>query len=390
MGTPVSPPIAPAPGRRGSSTRIAELDALRALAAIAVVAYHYSRETPWFDRGLYAGLMGLDLFFVLSGFLISSIILANGGGPGFLRSFYVRRGLRIWPAYYLLIAGVALTVAIVPDVGTLHGLPYYLTFTQNLPYYWSDHVPSLARPAELTWSLAVEEQFYLVWPLLLGLVGARRMRPLALALVTAAIAARRAGFHSWILIAHCDAFAIGSLLALVMRESTGAGPSSRQLSRRLTVAATACLFYLLVGLPLMGGRPFDEESGPWALNLTVVAGFFACVIGLLVLHAGHPVLAPLRARWLARLGTISYGIYLYHIAVLLACAWMLDRVGLPTIAAPAIAGPLTVAVATASWAWIESPVLRLKDWFAYGRTAAVASRPPESPSAEAGLLAAPS
>src|SRR5438552_894440 len=117
---------------RATPARVVELDALRGLAAVAVVAYHYSRETPWLDRGLYAGLIGLDLFFVLSGFLISSIILGHGG-PGFLRSFYARRALRIWPAYYLLIVGMALVVAIDPEVGTLRGLPSYLTFTQNLP-----------------------------------------------------------------------------------------------------------------------------------------------------------------------------------------------------------------------------------------------------------------
>ena len=364
METPPPRPNAPGP------SRIVELDALRGLAAIAVVAYHYSRETPWFNRGLYAGLVGLDLFFVLSGFLISSILLSHGGRPGFHRSFYGRRGLRIWPAYYLLILGVAAVVAIDPAVGTLRGLPAYLTFTQNLPYYWSDHAPTLARAAELTWSLAVEEQFYLAWPILLGVVGASRMRPLALALIVAAIAARQSGFHSWILICHCDAFAIGGLLALSLRER-GMDGSSRGPARRFALGGAACLFYLLVVLPMLGGRPFDEERGPWAFNLTIVAAFFACLIGLIVLHAGHPALAPLRARWLTSLGTISYGIYLYHIAVLLACEWLLRRCGLPTLAAPGIAAPVTVVVASASWAWIETPILRIKDRFPYRRPAPI-------------------
>jgi peptidoglycan/LPS O-acetylase OafA/YrhL len=196
------------------------------------------------------------------------------------------------------------------------------------------------------------------------------MRPMALALIVASLAARQSGFHSWVLICHCDAFAMGGLLALALAlADRGTADTSRALARRFALLGSACLVYLLVVLPLLGGRPLDEERGPWALNLTVVAAFFASVIGLVVLHAGRPSLAPLRARWLTRLGTISYGIYLYHIAVLLACVWLLRRLGLPTIAAPAISAPLTLAVASASWAWIETPFLRLKDRFPYRRPA---------------------
>ena len=164
------------------------------------------------------------------------------------------------------------------------------------------------------------------------------MRPLALALIVAALAARQAGFHSWILICHCDAFAMGGLLAWSLGGHGADGPP-RVLARRLALLGTACVFYLTVALPLLGGRPFDEECGPWALNLSVVAAFFASLIGVVVLHAGHPALAPLRTLWLTWLGTMSY-VNLYQIAVLLACAWLLLRLGLPTIVAPLIAAPL--------------------------------------------------
>ncbi len=351
-------------------TRVAELDAVRGLAAIAVVAYHYGLETPWFDCGLYAGLVGLDLFFVLSGFLISSIILDQGGGAGFLRSFYVRRGLRIWPAYYLLIP----SAAAIGEGGSFRARPAYLTFTQNLPYYWSDHAPTLGRSAELTWSLAVEEPFYLAWPILLGLIGACRMRLMALALIFGAIAARQSGFHSWILLCHVDAFAVGGLLAATLG-GRGAEGSRAVLTRRFALIGLGGFLYLAVALPLLRGRPFDEERGPWALNLTVVPAFFASLIGLVVLHAGHPALAPLRARWLTGLGTISYGIYLYHIAVLLACGEALRRLGLPTTAAPLVAAPLTVAVARASWRWVETPFLRFKDRFPYRRPSPIPTAP---------------
>jgi len=102
--------------------RIPELDALRGLAAIAIVAFHFGDHTPLHDRLLYVGAISLELFFVLSGYLISTIILEHTGERGFFKTFYIRRGLRIWPIYYLLLLVYTSTWLFVPRKAPLSGL----------------------------------------------------------------------------------------------------------------------------------------------------------------------------------------------------------------------------------------------------------------------------
>jgi peptidoglycan/LPS O-acetylase OafA/YrhL len=177
--------------------RVRELDAMRGLAAIAIVVYHL-----WV---LPISLLGaaVDLFFVLSGYLITSIILSHPPSERFLLAFYVRRGLRIWPIYYLSLFVVVAINPWTPRPGSLGGLPYFLTFTQNLPYYWSDVAPSFITAFRHTWSLAVEEQFYIVWPALLWVVGRKGLGPAALSLVALATVTRSLDWYPWILATHC-------------------------------------------------------------------------------------------------------------------------------------------------------------------------------------------
>ena len=347
--------------------RIAELDGLRGLAAIAIVAFHYGEHCWLHHNLLYAGVVSLELFFVLSGYLISTIILEHAGRPGFFRTFYLRRGLRIWPTYYLMIGLYAASWLVLPRSAPAAALPYLLTFTQNVQYYWFARPIPLAYPLTPTWSLAVEEQFYILWPALIGLFGTRRMGRVAVACVAVSVVARYAGFHPWILLARMDGFAIGGLLALALARRLPGGTRSHDLGRTFILLGLASALYLAVGLPIRGIRPFDMTfSTASALDRTVLATFFASVIGLVVCHEGHPRLAPIRARWLVYLGTISYGIYLYHMSAYMAVDVVATKIGLhPAIARGLIAPVLCLAIAAASWRWIERPVLRLKDRFRY-------------------------
>jgi peptidoglycan/LPS O-acetylase OafA/YrhL len=336
--------------------RIPELDALRGLAAISIVAFHYSHGSPLHDRGLYLGGLALDLFFVLSGYLISSIILAHSEERGFVRNFYARRSLRIWPAYYLLVLSYAGLIAIQPSLGDIPALPQYLTFTQHAESYRFAQVRFLAYPLGPLWSLAVEEQFYLIWPLLLWLVGARRMAPLAVAGVVLAIAARSAGFSDRILIARCDGFAIGGLLAVALDGHRKRGGDNRSFPARLVLMGTAALLL------------FAITPGESPIRMTLSATLFACIIGAVVLAEGHPILAPLRARWLCYIGTISYGIYIYHLSTIVIGDVVCAKLRLPAVLNATLVAPaLCLAVSAASWAWIEKPCLRLKGLFSYGR-----------------------
>ncbi len=192
--------------------RVPELDALRGLAASVVLLFHLR------PLSFFYGWAGVDLFFVLSGYLITSIILRHCDQPGFLIRFYARRSLRIWPIYYLALLVLVAINPMLPQPQPTTALPYYLTYTQNLWLYWTNATVPFLPEFDHTWTLALEEQFYVIWPALVLWAGRRRV--VRLCLITVAIAYySRTGFLGWgpyserILIARCDGFALGGLLA---------------------------------------------------------------------------------------------------------------------------------------------------------------------------------
>ncbi|MGC8644256.1 MAG: acyltransferase family protein, partial [Isosphaeraceae bacterium] len=136
-------PLRPKPPHEG---RVVELDSLRGLAALAVVIFH--TNSSWLPFGWAA----VDLFFVLSGFLITSIILRHGGSPGFLRGFYVRRGLRTWPIYYLLIAFFCIVSPLLSRPCLWSSLPFAVTYTQGLARVWPAAAVPFSRYLAHTWS----------------------------------------------------------------------------------------------------------------------------------------------------------------------------------------------------------------------------------------------
>ncbi len=152
------------------ASRIIELDALRGIAAVAVLVCHL-------PRGFWFGETGVDLFFVLSGFLITGIILRNLDQPAFLRTFYWRRILRIFPIYYLALLAVYSVNAFRSNPEDTTGFPFYLAYLQRLHGYWGGNFPVIPSLAH-TWTLAIEEQFYIFWPF--ALVLSRRRLALGL------------------------------------------------------------------------------------------------------------------------------------------------------------------------------------------------------------------
>lgn len=339
--------------------RITELDGLRGLAAVTVVLFH------WAPKRFPGGWAAVDLFFVLSGYLITAIILRNGERPGFLKTFYLRRGFRIWPIYYLTVCFVAAMRLVLPKRVRWAGLPYTLTYTQFIAHHVFGRLPDFSPLLWHTWTLAIEEQFYLVWPLLLLLLGRRRLVPLAAACIAAAVLGRAGGWNWIILGARCDALALGGLLAAFLTEPvTGARRSLLTKSFAAVVAVCALALGAIasrVGLNLPVGPP------PWpALTLLVVNGFWFSIVGLVVLLSGSPAVRFLSTRPLVYLGRISYGLYLYHFVFLMLTNEALYVRGLADklwMKLPAVA--LSFVVAALSWKYIERPILRWKDRYDY-------------------------
>jgi peptidoglycan/LPS O-acetylase OafA/YrhL len=334
--------------------RIPELDSLRGIAALSVLLYHFWPE--FFPLGWSA----VDLFFCLSGYLITSIILANLGTERFTINFYARRSLRIWPIYYLTLIAVIVVSRFQATPLPLDGLPYYLTYTQNIQYYWFAVPPPFPFAMNHTWTLALEEQFYLIWPALVSVASRRGIVLLSSALVMMSFWARLVGFNSWILLARCDGFALGGLLAAM--------PLCR--SVRIVPYFCAMVFIslsVIVGITLPRGitSPIAPLDYP-AWEILAVNLFYAGILGLTVIATGSPVLAALRARPLRYLGQISYGLYLYHPLVEIYGEAVRQRGGLGDAWWWKFASLVVCLLgASLSWRLIESPILGLKHHFEY-------------------------
>ncbi|HEY7392415.1 MAG TPA: acyltransferase [Bryobacteraceae bacterium] len=382
--TPVSPASAvaqPAPSRRASA-RVAELDGLRGIAILLVLVYHFTPTTgplhvlaPLFQ----VGWSGVDLFFVLSGFLITGILVDTAGRPHYYRNFLVRRSLRIFPLYYVcLVLYAFLTFSPTPIrwhdfLGPFDG-GWYFFYLGNIRAFLRAAWPPAAMLTPL-WSLQVEEQFYWTFPFLvasvtrksLGWILAGSVAAALLFRVALAIAMPANTLGPYVLMpCRMDALAMGGLVALAVRQD----PSwlKRPWIGRLTWLCGA----------IFVGVYFAVDKTPWPLAMRTfgytVGDLWFTGILILLLNAGQTTRASVllrvcRVRILVRLGTISYGLYLLHIPVLV----VVDRFLGPALhitvrgsVAFFISFALAIAAASLSWVGFESQILRLKHRFTAG------------------------
>jgi peptidoglycan/LPS O-acetylase OafA/YrhL len=330
-----------------------EIDGLRALAVSGVMLLHWG--PAWVGR-LHLGDGGVRLFFVISGFLITGILLRarariESGGAGFgdeMKTFYVRRTLRIFPPYYaVLFIVLGLVLA---GYMTAPSLGAHFAYLSN---FWA-YRHSLPKVGGHFWSLAVEEQFYLIWPALILLTPRKAMLPLILAVIVTGPAFRLLVPAGGVLLpANLDLLGIGALLALATQRG-------RPLVSAEIIVSGALGVLILAGGLMLGG-PFARAG----FNLGVGVASFA-ILGAIV-SIPHPRgLQWLNWSPLQYLGRISYGVYLYHPFV----AWGVDAATGDRLAQwPRIAAcfAATVVVATLSWRFFEQPILRLKDRFQYDR-----------------------
>ena len=344
----------PAPSRR-LPAHLASLTGLRAVAVAWVFCFHVTGEggTPL----LRSGSLGVNLFFVLSGFLITAILVAGIEDRG-LRygAFLARRALRLVPALVLLVLVVASVATLTNTAGseqTTAAVPFVMTYTSNIALLTV--APNLGMFSH-TWSLALEEQFYLCWPLLLGLLVARTSRATTVKVVTA-LAVLAATARALVAVTgrsglslQADTLLIGCLAGLAFCWGPASLTAGRFTGRLLAVAwATTSVVLVFVPhtapvLPLVGYPAFSLTA---ALSLLRLAHR----------HSGTIVPRALSSSVVVYVGTISYGIYLWHLPVL---DIVRDR-GLSEVASAFVALAITLAVAALSYHFWERPFLRVKD-----------------------------
>jgi peptidoglycan/LPS O-acetylase OafA/YrhL len=363
------------------NSHIPQLDGLRGVAIAGVLAFHFH----WFNLGW----TGVVLFFVLSGYLITRILLESKHEQSYFGHFYARRALRIFPAYYLILALTFVFQRYFPleeidpsAASSVTEWPYFLLYVQN--YWMGTHNfdTPLSQLLSFTWTLAVEEQFYLVWPLVVWLLGWRSLAFLCLMLVLAAPISRQmvlaASANPWFTLAamssHLDSLAAGALIAVVSRHEQ---------YRRFISAKNGAALIVLGGIPLLAltvitGLNRYANTADWVTApgssyfLTFASVLFA---GLLIvsLTSSGPLVQLLRARPLVALGKISYGVYVYHTLASVLVVTLARVNGLISFSAPidprlwfaleATGAALTLIAAALSYRFLEQPFLRMKQHF---------------------------
>ena len=353
----------PAESPRSDAHRMSQLDGMRALAALTVIVQHAGPEAM--RRLIFVGGAAVWFFFVLSGYLITGILVrakdaaARSGGSrrGVLAAFYARRSVRIFPLYYFVVL-LALAVG-VPDVRRLWA--WDLTYTLNIRMaIWHDGFPAMDH----LWSLGVEEQFYLCWPLVV-LATPRRFLTAAAAGMVAVGVLSRIGFGLMVpdpttsyvaTTSNLDCLGMGALLAL----------------RRIDGKGMPVLLGLVAGIVVMAAAfALDRLAPALRANLYLKPVAFAAIAAWVVDRGARGIRGPIGAFLasppMVYLGAISYGLYVYHAAIppiLKACG---IEIPVNALYFPIMLG-LTVAIASVSWFAFEKPLNDLKRFFPYSKS----------------------
>lgn len=389
----------PTPEAPAASGRLPGLDGLRAVAILMVIAWHGASRVnlpPWamgpFYPLIYSGWAGVDLFFALSGFLITSLLLreeaadrqAGGAGRFRLGAFYARRALRILPPFYCVLALNVLLFSAFLASARLPRFPPPAVEALALGTFWSNYYyvhAGVAAPGPafvVLWSLCVEEHFYLLWPFVLFAVRGRRMRlAIGIAACTGIAVARYVVARDHLelpssihMLSHfrLDSILWGALGALgfdTLRARRGA------VRALLAAAGTATVALFLAGHVGPTMTPLGHSLG---LTLLAVTGT------LLVLESaagGSPLLRALDWAPLRELGRVSYGMYLLHFQAIDLSAPFLFKL-VPEPSAVAFAALYTAFVASSyAGAWVlyrlvERPFLAWRDRWRHAALAGAA------------------
>src|SRR5271165_300667 len=339
-------------------TRVPQLDGVRGIAILLVMLVNTTEKYPalHLQRAFADGWMGVDLFFVLSGFLITGILLDAKVSQHYFRNFYIRRVLRILPLYYAVLLFMFLLVPL------LRPSEAHVVFERSSPWWayplflqnFLVALPTQAvGPLGASWSLAIEEQFYLIWPLVVRYCSIPQLRRIAVVMILiAAPLTFYLGSHHVLIYSNvfCRQVGLmaGALLALLLR-SEGLEPAKYVKSAWICFAVTLTLALV------------SEARGARWLAFTMVALAAGAFIFLALYSEQKWLQAVLRNRFLMYTGTISYGLHLLPKAMDdLTQSLHIDRH--PVLILPAIFLG-SYAAATVSWNLLEKPFLGLKKRF---------------------------
>lgn len=349
---------------------IPQFDGLRGIAILAVLFAHLSyMHSIGFAHLFQYGRTGVDLFFVLSGFLITGILLDTKHLHGYFKNFYARRALRIWPLYY----GILFLFFFLLPVLFPHYLfytdrktwPYFVTYTQNLFFHYERSIPLTP-----TWSLAVEEQYYMFWAPVVFLFGRKSLRNILLGMIVFSFCFRVISslrgapldfIHNFTL-CRLEPLAAGGLAALWLR------------SEKCTPAkwARGGMMALAIGLAGVAIALVDWGIDGPIYSYPFLAAAYAGVLALsLTANPANTLVGrTLTQRWLAYVGKISYGVYLMHVPIFmgidLATRKLLEtsQFSMPKqVLIVCVAFAATFLAASISWFCFEQPILRLKQYF---------------------------
>lgn len=359
-----------------SIARIPALDGVRGLAALMVLLSHFLFEDLWYDRWwwpmAHSGWLGVDLFFVLSGFLITGILLGTKTRPHYFREFYRRRALRIFPLYYAVLLWSVFAIVVIDRAPYrlwqgYDSLGWYFAFLPNVAlalkqdWLWQTNWAGLSH----LWSLAVEEQYYIVWPFVVWLLPRRWLLPLCAGLLMSGVYLRELtdlqfgkqwSIASYVL-PYCrmDGLAAGSLLAIVFQmDILRPTKIGHTIARDLTFISGMLLFYWLVA-----------ENSHWRGTFTA---FFFTGFLYLALCENSGIQRLCNNAFLRHLGQYSYGLYVFHQMFRMVYFWYfrepLEKLGGPVFFNQAIyillAFGATYLCARISWKYLEKPFLDKK------------------------------